>query len=101
MIRSCDSCRHFWQGVYNRPDPLGRTHCTLQPVWLEVKKGHFCSQHTAKNVIPAEINRYVTGDNTLTWVKVDEQRSRAIKAEKAAKELRAKIKAMKSGPADA
>lgn len=96
MTKRCDGCRHYWEGVYTDTNPLRRKHCTLQPVWLEVSENHFCSQHLGALIIPAEHNRYQVGGPSQ-WERAEAQKKRAIKAEKAAKELRAKIRELKAG----
>jgi hypothetical protein len=64
--------------------------CTLNPVWIEVKGGHFCSSDSSV-MDPAAHNAWAYGTNRA-WDEAVEQRKRAVEAEKKLKALRKKMR---------
>lgn len=93
----CLWCRNF-----NRTDDYSadknwaeiKGNCVRQTPWVPVKGGHFCSQLVLDS--PGLVVSW-RAECDRTFEEVNRYRDRAIKAEKAAKEMRAKLKAMKAG----
>ena len=67
--------------------------CTLNPIWIDVKGGHFCSHDTSTLNAAAHNNRMLTTEGA--WKDAADQRDRAISAEKKLKALRKKMRESK------
>jgi hypothetical protein len=73
-----------------RREPL---KCTLHPVWIDVTGGHFCSSDTSV-MNPVAHNAWSLRVSSA-FKEADEQRERAIEAEKKLKALRKKMREAK------
>lgn len=96
-MKLCKRCEHSWGFDFGAKDEtvVQMIDCTLNPVWQAVRSDHFCSQHREMHATPAVSNKYAV-EPAQYWKEAVRQKGRAIKAEKAAKELRAKIRELKA-----
>ena len=86
-MEECRWCSHFFPRTDDRKSD---GQCKLMPEWRPVKFEHFCGQLSNGHAPAKENARWKYQKDQ--WQEHTRQRERAIKAEKALKEARARIR---------